>query len=650
MASGLAALGAAFAVAGGWIGPGLAAATAFDLGRDRLERAVLGLAIGRVLLALATLAATSAGAGRALAVWAALGLGAGAWAVARSRRSLAPTRNGVGSALAVAAGCAILLVHAVVFRSALDHAGALVFFGRDSANDPFVYGAHALALRDRGLPLANPFAGGAAVTGSYVPFAVLAGLSAIGAAPMIDLVYRVVPLVECVSLMATAIALVRALGAPRSAAWLAPLALLAGDPSPIITALARLVGAPVHAIDSFALFGPYLLAVNPITPALQTLFCAWILFARPPRRAEALVAGLLVAALFEIKLFLWAPAIAGLVAIALVRPPAASRAGLRTAAFAALTGSLPSLLDKLRFAAGAAARDDTGFSLCAGCLPRYLARAAWGDGELSFAIFRAGTVLSLRALAIGALAAVAIAAIALGARALALPGLMRGLRGGSRAVVSRWLLTAGAVGLALAMTVGAPPHYLNAAQFAWVAVFGLAPLLAIACAEWIAAGRWLPLALATLLAVPGAGDAILRLGAGAPQRFAISAAERELCTELARRSASNDVVFEPSMIRDTDVPSPIPLLAGRPVYLSLLSAVSNLPPEERDARFARLAAFFAGTDPAAARRALAESRAAFVFAPAASPASGAASAELVPIFENAAGRLYRVPTSASLPP
>ncbi len=650
MASGLAALGAAFAVAGGWIGPGLAAATALDLGRDRLERAVLGVAIGRLLLALATLAATTAGAGRALAAWAVLGLGTGAWALARSRRTLAPTRDGVGWPLAWGGAWATFLVTAVVFRSALDlgPSGVLAFFGRDSANDPFVYGAHALALRDRGLPLASPFAGGAAVPGSYVPFAVLAGLSAIGAAPMIDLVYRVVPLVECAALMATAIALVRALGAPTRAAWLAPLALLAGDPSPIVAALARLAGAPVHAIDSFALFGPYLLAVNPITPGLQTLFCAWVLLARAPRRAEAMVAGLLVAALFEIKLFLWAPAIAGLVATALVRPPPPQRAPLRTAALAALAGSLPSLLDKLRFAARAAAHDDTGFSLCLGCLPRYLARAAWGDGELSFAIFRAGTPLAPRALAIGAVAAVAIAVIALGARALALPKLARGVRAGD--VPSRWLAIAGAVGLALAMTVGAPPHYLNAAQFAWVATFGLAPLLAIACAEWIAAGRWLPLALATLLAVPGAADALLRLGWAAPERFAISAAERELCAELARRSAPGDVVFEPSMIRDTDVPSPIPLLAGRPVYLSLLSAVSNLPPDERDARFARLAAFFAGTDAAAARRALAESGAALVFAPAASTANGAASADLVPIFENAAGRLYRVPTSASLPP
>jgi len=649
MASGLAALGAAFAVAGGWIGPGLAAATALHLGRDRLERAVLGVAIGRVLLAIATLAATSAGASRALLAWAALGLAAGGWAIARSRRTLAPTRDGVGWTLAWGAAWATFLVLAVVFRSALDldGGGALPFFGRDSANDPFVYGAHALALRDRGLPLANPFAGGAAVTGSYVPFAVLAGLSAIGAVPMTDLVYRVVPLVECAALMATAIALVRAVGAPPRAAWLAPLALLAGDPGPIAAALARLAGAQVHAIDSFALFGPYLLAVNPIGPGLQTLFCAWILFARAPRRAEAVIAGLLVAALFEIKLFLWAPAIAGLAATAVVRPPPASRAALRSATLAAMIGSLPSIADKLRFAAGAAARDDTGFSLCLGCLPRYLARAAWGDGELSFAIFRAGTPLAPRALAAGAIAAVVIAAIALGARALALPTLARGARGGD--VPSRWLAIAGAVGLALAMTVGAPPHYLNAAQFAWIAVFGLAPVLAIACAQWIAAGRWLPLALATLLAVPGAADALLRLGWGAPQRFAISPAERALCAELARRSAPGDVVFEPSMIRDTDVPSPIPLLAGRPVYLSLLSAVGNLPPDERDARFARLAAFFAGTDAGAARRALAESGAAFVFAPPGA-AANAAAVGLEPIFENAAGRLFRVPTSASLPP
>lgn len=648
MASGLAVLGAAFAVAGGWIGPGLAVATALGLGRDRFERAVLGVALGRILLVLVTLAATAAGAPGALVAWGVAGVLAGGWALWRSR-DLASTEYGVTRALVVGAGCALLLVHAVVFRSALAHDGTLPFYGRDSANDPFVYGAYALALRDLGLPLANPFAGGGAVPGSYAQFAVLAGLSSIGATPMLDLVYRVLPLVECLALMATAIATTRALGAPR-AAWLAPIVLLAGDPSPVVTALAQLLGWPAHSIDSFALFGPYLLAMNPITPGLQTLFCALLLVARAPRRRDAWIAGGLVGALVEIKLFLWAPVLAGLLATVLVPPPAALRAASRHMAVAAFLCSLPSVIDKLRFAAQGGAQDVTGFSLCFGCLPRYLARAAWGDGELSVAIFRAGTIVAPRSLLIGAVAALAITAIALGVRALALPELSRGWRRDTGAIPYRVLGFASAVGLALAMTVGAPPHYLNAAQFAWVAVFGLAPLLAITCARWIEAGRWLPLALATLLALPGAGDAIVRLGYGAPQRFAISRDERELCDALARVSAPGDVVFEPSMIRDTDVPSPIPLLAGRPVYLSLLSAVGNLSGDERDARFARLAAFFASDDVVAARRALAESGAAFVWVPAGVAPVAAASPALESIFENAAGKLYRVADSARVAP
>jgi hypothetical protein len=198
------------------------------------------------------------------------------------------------------------------------------------------------------------------------------------------------------------------------------------------------------------------------------------------------------------------------------------------------------------------------------------------------------------------------------------------------------------------MTVSAPPHHLNAAQFAWVAVFGLAPWLAIACARWIEAGRWLPLAAAVLLAAPGAADAIVRLGYGAPQRFAIAADERALAAAVARFSAPGEVIFEPSMILDTDRPSALPLFAGRPVHLSLLSAVSDLPPAERDARFARLVAYFVGRDASAAQAALAESGARFVLVPAGIPAPVAPPSEL--LFENAAGRLYRAPASARVAP
>jgi hypothetical protein len=644
MPSVLAVLGAAFAASAGWIGPGIAAATALRLGRDPLERLVIGVALGRILLVIATLLASAAGAPRALVAWAALGLVAGGWAVVATwrGRDLAPTGAGIAAPIAIAICCALLLVHAVTARSGVDHGGMLLFFGRDSANDPFVYGAYARALLERGLPLANPFAGGEPVPASHAIFGVLAGLAALGISSIPDLVYRVVPFSEFAALGVTAVALVRALGAPRAAWCLAPVALLAGDPSPLIQTIASALGFGVHRIDSFALFGPYLLAMNPITPGLQTLFTALLLLARVPRGAEPWIAGLLVGVLLEIKLFLWAPALAGLLLCAAWKPPAALRKPLRIAAGAALAVSLPSLLDKMRAIGG----DGPGFGVCAGCLPRYLARAAWGDGELSPSIFRAGSAATADLVP----ALVAVVAVALGARALAIPELLRGARAGNASTPYRVLGAAGAVGMVLAMTAATPPHFLNTAQFSWVAVFGMAPLLAVACARWLAARRWLPLAAAALLAAPGAADVLLRLGYGAPLRFSISPEERALCDAIERAAAPADVVFEPSMLRDTDVPSPIPLLAGRPVHLSLLSAVDYLPPDARDARFSRVARFYAGTDALDARRALAESGAAFVVVPRGFAPPAAALEPLALAFENDAGKLYRVPISASVRP
>jgi hypothetical protein len=96
------------------------------------------------------------------------------------------------------------------------------------------------------------------------------------------------------------------------------------------------------------------------------------------------------------------------------------------------------------------------------------------------------------------------------------------------------------------------------------------------------------------------------------------------------------------MLISTDRPSPIPLFAGRPVHLSLLSAVLNLPAAERELRFARLAAFFAGDDAAAAARALRESRATFVFVPRGAALRHDAVRALEPVTSNGAGSLYRV--------
>lgn len=636
----LAAIASIWAVLGAWLGPGYALTVALGSGRDRLERFALAVAFGRLLLAIVSLAACSASAPQLLVGWGVVGAALGAYAWWRMGKGV--ERDGTERAVSIAIACAALLVFAVVGRSALSHDGALAFYGRDSANDPFVYGSFALALRDRGLPLANPFAGGEVVPGSYVLFATLAGLSAASGASMLDLVYRVLPLVDTMALGVTAIAFVRALGAPKLAWMLAPLLLLlGGDPSPWLAPIARVFGSAVQHLDTWSLFGPYLLAFNPIAAGLQTLFCAYLLLARGAtiRRRDAIVAGLLIGALIEIKLFLWAPAIGALFAVAVLWPPAATRVALLWSAAAAALVSLPSIVEKALWAQAASGRDDTGFALCIACFPRHLANAAWGNGDLSFAIFRTpGAGLTPRAFVVCCV----IGVIALGARALALGEVVRGARSGAAASVYRQLALGSALGFALAFTIATPPHHLNAAQFTWIATFGLWPLLAIAAARWLQAGRWVPLAVATILLVPGSIDTLLRLGVGAPQSFAISRDERELAAALQRVSAPGDVVLEPSMLASTDRPAAIPLLAGRPVYLSLLSAVMNLPATERDARFERIAVFFAGDDSNAARRALRESGAAFVYLPrGASPRNDALDA-LEVVEANAAGRLFRV--------
>src|SRR5690606_30685093 len=164
---------------------------------------------------------------------------------------------------------------------------------------------------------------------------------------------------------------------PLAAGAAGVLLALGGGAGALVAPIGGLLGRAIQPLDSWALFGPYLAAFNPITPALHTLFaaCAVLAGLRGGQRAAPVVAGLLVAALFELKLFLWAPAIAALAAVALVRPPAALAGSLRLAALAAIAGSLPSLAERVRWIVQLAGRDETAFQVCVGCLPRYLARS-----------------------------------------------------------------------------------------------------------------------------------------------------------------------------------------------------------------------------------------------------------------------------------
>ena len=75
---------------------------------------------------------------------------------------------------------------------------------------------------------------------------------------------------------------------------------------------------------------------------------------------------------------------------------------------------------------------DLGFAPCVACLPRYLANAAWGDHDVSFALFRTWQLSDLlrpEILAASGIATACVLAIAIGARFAALPVLWRDARG-----------------------------------------------------------------------------------------------------------------------------------------------------------------------------------------------------------------------------
>lgn len=651
----LALLGSLWALAAGVLAPGWLLARGLALGRDALERFVLAAALGRLALAAVTLLATSTFGARALHLWAvAAALGFAATGLLGRRRQ--PPRSDGRSALPilpvaltlVAAG---LLVHAFVGRSGLAQGGQIAFFGRDTSNDPLVYVAMAFGLHATGLPLTNPFAAGLPVTTSYAPYGVLAGLHEIGAVPMLDLALRVLPCFDVATLGLGAAALLRALGAPRLAWTAAPvLLLLGGDAGPWLEALGPRLGLDVAHLDTWAFFGPYFLAFNPIAAALQTLLAGLLLLVgrtSGPRRA-ALGAGLLFAGLFELKLFLWAPALAALVAVAWLCPPPRTALRLRWAAGVAVVASLPSLVEKALWARALREEHATGFAACVGCLPRYLMNAALGSHDLSpalFRTFRLGDVLSAGFLFDAARAGLVVGAIALGARWLAVPTLVRLARGSEspgRALLARWLGVGSGTGLLLAGGVGVEPHPLNAAQFAWIASFGLWLAVALAVADWAQRGRWLPLGLVAALALPGSLDALVRLGWRAPPYLIVNTGEAALMDELARRTNPTDVVFEPSMIDHPDRPSPVAWLAGRPVYLSLLSAVLSVPDRERERRFADLLAVFVGGGREEAMRALRASGASWLLVPLGRWLPFEPGDELEVALRHPAGTLYRL--------
>jgi hypothetical protein len=662
------AAGAAWWAAAVWA-PGAIAVRALRLGRDSLERFALAVALGRLLLVAVSLPALGRVDPGWLRVWPALGLlGLAGWAwrerAALGRIGAAWRRADLRwlAAGAAALAASLLLVSMIVARSgAADPTGTLVFRGRDSTDDPIVYAAAALRIARSGLPLTHPFAAGAPATAQYVALGALAALHTLSQLPMLEWAFRVLPLLDNASLALGGVALVRALGGSALAAGLgSTLLATAGAAAFLIPLVGQLLGRPVQALDTWAFFGPYLLAFNPIAAALQALFAAFLLLAAPPdtrlRRAPPLVAGLLVASLFETKLFLWAPAIAGLLAAAWLRPPRAEAPALRLAAVAALLLSLPSIAEKALAARAYGGVGGIAFTVCPGCLPRYLVDAALGSHDLSFALFqgfRPAQLLDARVLAASLGASAAVLAVGLGSRWLALAELARGLRGGAQPAATgllRWIAFGSIAALALALGVVVRPHYLNGAQFAWFATFTAWPLAALAAARALAAGRGAPLVLLVALALPSLADLFGPLGLAAPPRMQVRPEERALLEELARAAGPDDAVMEPSMLLDTDRASPIPYLTGLPVHLSLLSVVQSLPAAERNRRFDEVVAVFAGGDPAAARRALAASGARWVYVPlGVRPGVDLRALLGDPALRGPAGAVYRLPANQGAP-
>ena len=477
-------LAALAAVLGAWIGPGFALAVTLDAGRDPLERFALSLAFGRLLLAAVSIAACTASAPALLVVWGLLGAAAGAFAGWRSHGRA--TRTGTERAVAVAIARAVLLVVAVVGRSALpDGDGALAFLGRDCANDPFVYGAFALALRDA-WPAARQSVRRRRSGAGFVRALRRARRPRVGSGAAIpDLVYRVLPLTETLALAVTAIAFVRALGAPRLAWLLAPaLLLLGGDPSPWLAPLGRVLGFAVQRLDSWSLFGPYLLSINPIAAGMQTLLCAYLLWRsrRGTRRRDAIAAGLLVGALVEIKLFLWAPAIAGCSASRCCGRLPVRGGSLRWSAGAAALASLPSLVEKLAWVG----RRAFATKRASGSVSAAYRATSWTRrGERRSSPSRSSARVrprSRRAFCWH----VPSSWRSPSARARSRSENCCVERAAATAIVYRQLAVGSLLGFTFAFAIGTPPHFLNAAQFAWIATFGLWPLLAIAMARWTA--------------------------------------------------------------------------------------------------------------------------------------------------------------------
>jgi hypothetical protein len=668
---------ASWVVLAGVLAPGACLARGLGPFESLLERAVIALAVGRLLLVAATLLAATTGLATWLPLWPAFGVAL--WVILaglrRWRRAAAEpgspalrARLREGGAEAAAVGlvalAAALLAWSVAARSGLAQPGGeIAFFGRHTTSDPLVYAGTAVRLLEAGLPTDAPWAAGLPLAGQLGFLGWLAGLVAVGPLDLLDATFRVRPALDVLGLAVSALALARALGASLPGATAAALVLLlGGDLSPHAHRLLAMLGVTALPLEVWGFGQSFVLALNPIAPGLQTLFAAALLLARPGRggagaseeRRRALAAGLLVASCFEMKAFLWPPFALGLAAAAL-RPSAATP--IRVAAAGAWGAALPVVAARLLWPSGGGAWAELTPAACIGCFPRFVWEWAFGSHRAPHALFEGAGLATLtdpRAWTAGLAAMAFYAAVHVGARSFALPDLVacargRGAAGASGgpppaiADVAYAFGFAALAGLLLAFAVTTPPHPVNAAQFAWSASFALVPALGLPLGRWIAGRAWVRLAGFALLALPAGLLWIAGQGLLAPVFLRVSQDEQILMRALRQHSSPRHVVLDPTPLIDGSRVSPVGWLARRPLLLSLEGMALYLSPSERARRRGLLEAVFAPAPASGALAALRESGARFVFAPAARPLAADVARTLDLVQANAAGAVYRVP-------
>jgi hypothetical protein len=363
------------------------------------------------------------------------------------------------------------------------------------------------------------------------------------------------------------------------------------------------------------------------------------------------VAGLLVAAVFELKVFLWLPFAVGLAVAAALRPTrdGDGASALRTAAVWAWIGALPALAATLSVARAMEGRFESGLAACLGCFPAWVLDRSFGGsaGRDWFAAPSWADLIDPRAWAVGLGAMGVWAVIHLGVRGLALPPLWRALRDpergdeGGRAVLCV-LGAAGIVGLVLTFATATRPYPLNAGQFAWAASFGLWPVLGLVLGRAAQRGGRLVLLTVGALAVPTGLFWILGQGLRAVPHHIVSLDERILLETLRDSSRPGERVLEPSLRMGEGRLSPVPWLARRPVYASLGAIADYLAPDERARRERVVADAFESPDPVVAMAAIRASGARLVYSPAERPLSFAPGPGLRLVRANPAGAILRV--------